>query len=160
MVGDDALTATKPCRTNRPMLRILTVLLLASTPVQAWEVEVDRLCKLVHDEADASVVVTYDPSIPEYAISITLTRDWLNDAVFAIRFDGPRGNTISTGRHVISGDGSTLRVADSGFGNVLNGLEYNNTATALLGDQAVPFSLDGAAPAVREFRACVSGLSV
>ena len=77
--------------------------------------------------------------------------------IFAIRFDGPRGLTISTDRHVILDDGATLTVTDRGFGNVLNGLEFNDTATALLGDRAVAFALDGAGPAVRAFRACTAG---
>jgi hypothetical protein len=77
-----------------------------------------------------------------------------------MRFDGPRGNTITTDQHVISGGGATVTVTDRGFGNVLNGLEYNRIATALLGDRAVAVSLDGAAPAVREFRACAKGPNV
>ena len=42
---------------------------------------------------------------------------------------------------------------------MLNGLEFNDTATALLGDRAVAFALDGAGPAVRAFRACTAGQS-
>jgi hypothetical protein len=38
---------------------------------------------------------------------------------------GPRGNMISTSRHALSDDGRTLSVSDRGFGNVLNGLEFN-----------------------------------
>lgn len=148
------------------MLRALAVLffaaapVLAHTPALAWEFQVDRLCKLVHDGAAGSVLVTYDPTVPEYAIAISRDGSWRDKPVFAMRFDGPRGNTISTDRHAISEDGATLTVTDRGFGNVLNGLEYNRTATALLGDEAVAFSLDGAAPAVRAFRACVVGFSV
>lgn len=148
------------------MVRALTALFLAvapalaSTPALAWEAKIDRVCELIHEGADASVRVTYDPAVPEYAISISQAGSWRDNTVFAMRFDGPRGNTISTDRHVISGDGATLTVTDSGFGNVLDGLEYNDTATALLGEQAVAISLDGAAPAVREFRSCVAGLNV
>lgn len=141
------------------MPRVLAVLCLVATPALAWQVEPDRICKLVHDGGDATVVVTYDPAIPEYAISISLDRSWRDSSVFAIQFDGPRGAIISTDRHVISGDGGTLTVTDSGFGNVLNGLEFNDTATAMLGDQAVAVSLDGAESAVPEFRACAEGLT-
>ncbi|MBO6707236.1 MAG: hypothetical protein JJ912_14180, partial [Roseitalea sp.] len=77
----------------------------------------------------------------------------------AMRFDGPIGLTITTDRHIASDEGRSLTVTDSGFGNVLNGLEFNHTATALLGDRAVPVSLDGAAPAVQDFRACAAGLN-
>lgn len=141
------------------MLRALVFVFFVSTPALAWEAQLGRVCELVHDEAGASVRVTYDPAIPQYAIAISLTRAWPDSPVFAMRFAGPRGNIISTDRHVLSGDRATLTVTDSGFGNVLNGLEFNDTATALLGDEAVPLSLDGAAPAVREFRACVAGLN-
>lgn len=141
------------------MLRILIVLLLATAPALAWEAKSGRVCELVYDGETASVRVTYDPAILEYSIAITPDHPWSQGPLFAIRFDGPRGNTITTNRHVISGDGATLTVTDSGFGNVLNGLEFNHTATALLNDRAVAVRLDGAGPAVRDFRACASGVS-
>jgi hypothetical protein len=47
-------------------------------------------------------------------------------------------------------------VTDTGFDNVLNGLEFNNTATALAGTTAIPFLLDGVAPEMKAFRACVA----
>jgi hypothetical protein len=65
--------------------------------------------------------------------------------------------TISTQRQVISGDRASVTVKDSGFGNVLDGLEFNNTATAILGNEAVTFGLENAGPAVRAFRACTAG---
>jgi hypothetical protein len=36
----------------------------------------------------------------------------------------------------------------------LNGLNFNQRAVAILGEFEVAVSLDGAAPAVEEFRAC------
>ena len=142
------------------MFRSLAFLLLSTAPALAWEARLGEICELIHDGETASVRVTFDPAIPEYAIAITPARPWSPGPVFSMRFDGPLGNTISTDRHVILGGGTTLTVTDSGFGNVLNGLEFNHTATALLGDRAVSVPLDGAAPAVREFRACASGVSV
>ncbi|MEM8876230.1 MAG: hypothetical protein AAGD23_00020 [Pseudomonadota bacterium] len=142
------------------MLRVIAILLLTTAPALAWEARSGRICELVHDGENASVRLTYDPAIPEYSIAITLSRAWRQGSIFAMRFEGPRGNTITTDRHVISGDGATVSVNDTGFGNVLNGLEFNHTARALLGDQAVAVSLAGAAPAVREFRACAEGLNV
>ncbi|MCR9137686.1 MAG: excinuclease ABC subunit B [Alphaproteobacteria bacterium] len=141
------------------MMRVLAILLLTTVPGLAWEAKLGRICELTYDGVNASVRVTFDPAIPEYSIAITSQRSWPNDPIFAMRFDGPRGNTISTNRQVISPDGGTVTVTDSGFGNVLNGLEFNQTATALLGDQAVTVPLDDAAPAVRAFRACASGLN-
>ena len=141
------------------MLRALAVLLLTATPALAWEARSGHVCELTHEGQAARVRVTYDSAIPEYAIAITPDRPWSSGPIFAIRFDGPRGLTISTDRHVILGDGATLSVTDRGFGNVLNGLEFNETATVLLGDRAIAFALDGAGPAVRAFRACATGTS-
>jgi hypothetical protein len=66
---------------------------------------------------------------------------------------------ISTGRHVLSEDGRTLSVRDRGFGNVLNGLEFNVVALAATGDRVVSIDLDGAAPEVAAFRACTPHLA-
>ena len=141
------------------MLRALAILLLTASPALAWEARSGRVCELTHEGEAASVRVTYDPAMPEYTIAITPDRPWSPGPIFAIRFDGPPGLTISTDRHVILGGGATLTVTDRGFGNVLNGLEFSDTATALLGDRAIAFALDGAGPAVRAFRACTTGES-
>lgn len=137
---------------KHPLALILTLL---AAQAQAWEASTDgALCVLSHDGALLDIRLTYDPGLPRY--TITLTRDgtpWPEAPVFALRFDGPRPNLITTDRHVT--DGTTLSVADRGFGNVLDGLQFNETATALTGGAAVDFSLAGAAPAVLDFRACV-----
>jgi hypothetical protein len=126
----------------------------------AWEAGVEgRLCTLDHTGADAIVRLTYDPSLPEYTIAIRLAEPWPESSLFAIRFDGPQGNMISTGRHVLSEDGRTLSVSDRGFGNVLNGLEFNVVALAGTGDRVVTIDLDGAAPEVAAFRACTTAPS-
>ena len=142
------------------ILRALAFLLLIAIPALAWETSSGRICELTHEGEAARVRVTYDPAISEYAIAITLERPWSPGPIFAIRFDGPRGMTISTNRHQISGGGTTLTVKDRGFDNVLNGLEFNDTATALLGNQAVVVALDGAGPAVRAFHACANGVRI
>ena len=142
------------------MLRVFAVLLLATTPAFGWEATSGPVCELTHEGEAARVRVTFDPAIAEYAIAITPDHPWSTGPVFAIRFDGPRGLTITTDRHAILDNGATLTVTDRGFGNVLNGLEFNETATALLGDRAVVLALDGAAPAVRAFRACTTGVNL
>lgn len=45
-------------------------------------------------------------------------------------------------------------VTDSGFGNVLNGLELNSRAYATSGETTVGVSLEGIRPAMEEFRNC------
>jgi hypothetical protein len=140
------------------MLRAAAILICTAAPALAWEARVSgAVCELTNEDKAAQVRLTYDPAIPEYSISITSGQGWSPSPTFAIRFEGPRGLTISTQRQVISGDRATVTVKDSGFGNVLDGLEFNNTATAILGDEAVTFGLENAGPAVRAFRACTAG---
>jgi len=137
-----------------------TIWLSTHAPAIAWEAKLGQVCELIHDEGAASVRLTFDPTIPEYTISITLNRAWSEAPIFAIRFDGPRGLTISTKDHALSANGTTLTVRDRGFDNVLNGIEFNETATALVGDQGVTVSLNGSAPAVQAFRVCSTGVGV
>lgn len=142
------------------MIRALAVLLLAVTPALAWEAGSGRVCELTHDGATAHVRVTFDPAAGEYAIEITPDRPWSPAPLFAIQFAGPRNLVITTTRHEISAGGASVTVTDRGFGNVLDGLEFNHTAIALLGDQVVVIGLDRAGPAVRAFRACTESLGV
>ena len=138
-----------------PMRFAPVLALLAATPLHAWEFSATPICTLSHATQETTVRVTYDPRVPEYAIALTRTAaDWPDAPVFALRFDGPRGLTISTTRHRLSDGGTTLTVTDTGFANVLDGLELNDTATALIGAAQVAVPLSGAATAVRAFRAC------
>ena len=66
---------------------------------------------------------------------------------------------ISTTRHVLDEGGRRLTVTDRGFGNVLDGLQFNGRAIAIAGDTVVALDLAGAAPEVEVFRACRGGLS-
>jgi hypothetical protein len=135
-------------------MRALVLMFLAS-PAAAWEFTPVPVCTLTHEMADASVTVTYDPRQPEaYAIRIDRAAPWPVAPVFSIDFAGPRALAISTTRHRLSDDGTALTARDEGFGNVLDGLEFNTTATAILGEARVPFPLDGAARPVQDFRAC------
>ncbi len=127
-----------------------------TAPAGAWEFTPSPVCTLSDATASASVKLTFDPGQPDpYTIVVKGPAPWPNAPVFSMRFDGAQGLTISTNRQTLSDGGRTLTVTDKGFGNVLNGLEFNSTATALAGDAAIPFPLDGAAPAVKAFRACV-----
>ena len=74
--------------------------------------------------------------------------------VFSMTFQGAFPLSIATDRHQISNDGKTVTVMDRGFGNVLNGLQFNQTATATLGSQELPIPLIDAADAVAAFRTC------
>jgi hypothetical protein len=136
-------------------MRAALVLLLAAAPARAWEFTPVPVCTLSHETAEASVAVTWDPREQEpFAIRIARTDPWPEGPVFSIEYAGPRPLTISTSRHALSDGGAAITVTDRGFGNVLDGLEFNATATAVLGGTRVPFPLDDAAGPVRDFRAC------
>ncbi len=137
-------------------MRILVALLFVSGPAYGWEFTVDRLCRLSHDTGAVQVEVTYDPSAPEYAIHLTRDVPWAQAPVFGIQFSGIRPITITTDRQVLTDGGRTLSVYDTGFGNVLDGLQYNERATALIGETAVDVGLSGAAEPVAAFRTCTS----
>ena len=139
---------------------VLTCALTLASPVAAWEFSPIPVCTLSDARTAAKVVVTWDPKRAEpYAIDVTGPATWPNAPVFALRFDGHRSLIISTDRQRISDDGRTLTVTDTGFGNVLDGLEFNDVATAILDASKMSVPLDGAAPAVEAFRACTTAPS-
>jgi hypothetical protein len=136
-------------------MRTLFALLLLATAAQAWDFIPTPICTVLNDTPTLSIRVTYDPTQAQpYAIALTRPDPWPASETFGIRFDGPAAMTIGTDRFRLSNDGRTLTVTDTGFGNVLDGIALNRTATALAGDMAVPFDLTKARPAVDAFRAC------
>lgn len=138
------------------MRRLALLFACLATPAGAWEFTPVPVCTL-REDGPVEIEVTFDPrrEIP-YAITVTAPEPWPDAPVFGLRFDGPRGLTITTPRHTLSPDGRSLTVTDRGFGNVLDGLEYNIAATAFTGDASRRFSLDGARDPVRDFRACIA----
>ncbi|MCU0907320.1 MAG: hypothetical protein MUF73_07710 [Rhodobacteraceae bacterium] len=134
----------------------LLAFLVLPMPAAAWEFFPGPVCRLIHTTPEASVELTHDPTGPLYTITVSRPgRPFPPAPVFSMRFDGPRGLSIATDRHQTpDGDPTRLRVTDTGFGNVLDGLAFNRTATAVIGDQEVSFPLDGAAGPVAAFRAC------
>lgn len=139
---------------------------LAASPVVAWEFEevpgadsfkTGPLCELSHQTDEARIWVVFDPSIQEYILAIRLEAGtWPDAPVFAMQFEGAAPLTIETTRQSFDDRRTALAVADSGFGNVLDGLQFNDVAVAILGDLALRIPLDGAAPEVEAFRACPS----
>jgi len=126
-------------------------------PALGWEAGVEGgLCTLGHEDASGDVRLTFDPAVPHYTITLTTPDPWPVAPSFAMVFDGPRPNIIRTDRHVLSPDRRALSVTDRGFGNVLDGLQFNGTATGISGPAAVTLSLEGAAPEVAAFRACTT----
>ena len=128
-----------------------------AAPATAWEFTPGVPCILSDIQGDTRIELTHDPRAPLYSLSITRAQPWDEGQIFSMTYLGPRGFQIATSRQTFQDDGRTLRVEDRGFGNVLDGMEYNGTALANLGDTDVRIDLEGAAEPVREFRRC-SGL--
>ena len=140
-------------------MRLALLLTLFATAAPAWEFMPGQPCRLTHATPQAQVELTYDPTGPLYTFTVTRAAPWPDAPSFGMRFDGPQGRIIGTDRHVLSNDQTALTVTDTGFGNVLDGLQYNHTATAFSGDTAVTVPLDGAAGPVAAFRACQGALA-
>ena len=142
-------------------MRLALLLALIATPAAAWEFRADPVCTLTHATRDASITITRDPALPEpYAIAVTRAEPWPAAPGFAIGFQGARPFVIGTDRHRLSPDGRTLTVTDTGFGNVLAGLELGGRAVATSGGAEAAFDLTGAAGPVQAFRACQPGIPV
>lgn len=140
----------------RSMRLIAALLLLLPHPALAWDFAPTPICTLTHRTELAEVTVTFDPALPEYAIRIELlSGTWPMAPEFAIAFSGgAMPLTIRTTRHMLSDGDRVLTVRDRGFGNVLDGLEFQSVARAISGARIVDVPLAGAAGPVRAFRAC------
>jgi hypothetical protein len=136
-------------------MRLFTLLILLPVPAAAWNFSATPMCTLTHQAETAEIAITYDPDKPEYALFITLRDGTWDDApTFGMAFAGGRRIDLTTRQHDLSADGATLSVRDSGFGNVLDGLEFNAAVFSTSGGTVVQADLDGAAAAVQAFRAC------
>ena len=135
------------------MKQLTCALFILATPAAAWEFSPAPICTLT--DADGLITVTYDAALPEYSVTLTLPDGtWPDDPTFAMNFAGERPIFIQTDRHRVSPDRRSLTVTDSGFGNVLDGLQFNLRAYATSGDSTLGLSLDGIGPAMVAFRAC------
>lgn len=136
-------------------MRTLFALILIASPAAAWEFSASPICTLTSSGDAGTMTVTYDASLPEYAIALTLPEGtWPNAPVFGMAFAEDRPISIQTDQHRISNEGRTLTVKDRGFGNVLDGLEFNTRAYAILGDTTIGFGLDGIKDPIAAFRNC------
>lgn len=136
------------------MYRILSLVFFSATAAQAWDFTPGLPCLLTHETPDVQVTLTHDPTLPLYTLTLTQTAPWPRAAVFSMSFSGAAALSIATDRHQLSPDGTALTVTDRGFGNVLNGLQFNDLATAQLGARRIGIPLAGAAEPVAQFRRC------
>ncbi len=134
-------------------MRTALALILLASPAAAWEFSAIPICTLTNTSDAGALSVTYDASLREYSITLP-DGIWPEDSLFAMAFTGLMPIGIQTDRHERSADGRSLTVTDSGFGNVLNGLELNTRAYAASGDTTVGIALEGIGPAIKAFRDC------
>jgi hypothetical protein len=120
----------------------------------AWEYTPGTPCLLRHETATAVIELTHDVGAPLYSLIVKSTAAFDRMPHFGIRFHGSRPLQNSTDRHVFSADRRLLKVVDSGFSNVLNGLQFNQSAILNFGTSSVEVSLENAAAPVAAFRAC------
>jgi len=150
------------------VIRAAALCLALTSPAAAWEFTPGQPCLLTHEfhssvaNEDISVVLSYDPIAPLYSLSITRSGQFLPAAYFSMTFLlGERPIRIQTTHHSFSADRKTLTVEDSGFGNVLDGMQFNATVMAGLANDLtagagryLEIPLVGAADPVAAFRSC------
>lgn len=137
----------------------LTMILFAS-PALAWDFTSGQICTLSDATDTAEIILTFDPALPRYTLSVTADTAWPTGGTFMMTFANTRPAKIQTDRYVLSVDGMTLSVSDSGFGNVLNGLEFGGQIRAAVGDQLVELTSGGIAAPMEAFKNCgVAALS-
>lgn len=135
-------------------MRLTLLLALLPLQAQAWTFTPGLICRLTHETPQARIELTYDPSAPLYSVTVTTKTPLPQTQFFTMTFIGPEGRTISTDRHSYGPDGRAVTAQDTGFGNVLDGLQFNNTAQAIIGDTTLTFPLKDAAEPTAKFRAC------
>lgn len=142
----------------------LTFLTLLPLPALAWEHVEGETCNIEASFETADVTVTYFPRDRAYAIFLRNKIGPYPDdrSVLSIAFIGARPNTIRTRDFFFpDGDPSVVSVIDRGFGNVLDGLAYNDTAHLFLDDERIlSIPLDGATEPVAAFRTCTAKVDI
>ncbi|PTX54788.1 hypothetical protein C8N43_3609 [Litoreibacter ponti] len=141
-------------------MRVLILTVLLPLQAQAWTFTPGPICRLSHATDMAEIELTFDPSAPLYSVTVTTPAPLPQAPFFSMRFIGPSGQTISTNRHAYGADGTSVTVTDTGFGNVLDGLQFNQSAEAIVGDTIIAFPLEGAAQQTAAFRACEAAAGV
>jgi hypothetical protein len=125
-----------------------------AAPAAAWTFTPGLPCRLTHATPEVEVVLTYDPRVPLYTITLTRPQPWPEAPVFSMTYRGPFGRRIVTDQHELGNGGRSLTVTDRGFGNVIEGLVQDNAFIAQAGDTAVSVPLAGAAGPAAAFAKC------
>lgn len=142
-------------------MRTLIAFLLLGSPALAWDFSPDPICRISEKQDLVEINLTFDHASGVYAIAFTkLEAPWDQGQQFSIRFEGPRPKLIRTDRHVFSVDGYTLTARDTGFGNVLDGLQYNTLAALETGDERIFIQIHKSFPAMEAFRKCVKAIRI
>ncbi|SPH22726.1 hypothetical protein ASD8599_03472 [Ascidiaceihabitans donghaensis] len=134
----------------------LVFLAILPCPALAWDFTPGLPCLLSHTEGNRQIELTYDPTQPLYSVTVSQDTPFPDSPFFAMTFNGPRPNTIASTRHTVSNDGRSVTVTDTGFGNVLDGLQYNLSTTIIVAEEKFDIQLRGAAGPVQAFRDCAA----
>lgn len=137
---------------------LLAFLLLIPSLVSAsWRFDETTACVITGETPETVVVVIHDYQAGRYTIAVSQTgQTWTPGPDLSIAFQGGRELVIGTDQHFLSDEGDVLMVTDRGFGNVLDGMQFNQRMTINTGEHIVKIDLNGAAAAVAEFRDCPS----
>ncbi len=136
-------------------MKLALIFALLPLPAAAWEFSPDPICTLSHQTAELEFIITHDVAARTYTLAITLQDTaWQPSPTFGVSYSGSMPINISTIQHRLSDDAKTLTVSDSGFDNVLNGLEFNHTATAMTQSQSLSVRTRGISKPMAAFRAC------
>ena len=142
-------------------MRALFIFLMSTSAAFAWNFTPDPICRVTEKQDLLEINLTYDHATEIYAIAFTKSEaPWEQGAQFSIRFEGPRPKLIRTNRHEFSADGYTLTASDTGFGNVLDGIQYNTLAAIQTGDERIFIQIHKSFPAMEAFRKCVKAIRI
>ena len=92
-------------------MRSLFILVILASPATAWEFSPAPICTLTDTSDAGTLTVTYDASLPEFTITITLPEGQWSDAPgFAMAFAGKSVRTVEG-----HAEGTTLSAVQQAF---------------------------------------------
>lgn len=136
-------------------MALTLITFFCASAAQAWVYDGRADCSVRHQTDKLGILLSYAPQTGLYSIAITRwDKAWAGGNRFSMKFDGPKPIFITTDRHELAQNKTTVIASDTGFGNVLDGLEFNFVAAAQLGRERVTIPLKGAKSEIAKFREC------
>ncbi len=136
-------------------IAVVLSLLGSSANIGAWTFTPSPICTVEHQTELIELELTYNHASGVYALKLTKPElTWDASRKFSMRFEGSKPIFISTTNHEFSSDMKSLIASDSGFGNVIDGLQFNTLAAAITDNERIFIPLTGAEPKIDAFRNC------